>query len=623
METSSRRVLIVSHYYPPHIGGIERVAEKQAIVLAKKGHFVTVVTSRVSKNEHSGFIDGVHVVRVNALNLTEKFGVPFPIFSPRLILELARRVKNADVVHIHDAFYLSSFTVAVCARWYQKPIVLMQHVAMVNHPNPFVMFAQKLVYATTGAFIFASASRIITLNNRVEQFLVTCGVAKQKLTILYNGVDSNFFHPVSIEEKEILKKKYHLATDKKIVLFIGRFVAKKGFSKLLAAQSNEYQLVFVGGTIDSHTGTRAVFLGKLSPGECAEVYQAADVFVLPSEGEGFPLSIQEAMASGLPIVTTNDPGYACYNFNRKFLTLLDDTGSESLKVTISAITKDDTQLKQMSEYSLAYAKEHFDWVAIISSLESLYEKIIAEKQTNQKKIISYSDAVFVTTSWDDGHQLDIKLATLLQKYGIKGTFYIAPNDHESAKEEWLSNEQIALLSNNFEIGAHTMSHRSLLLLPNPEAEKEIIQSKSYLEGVIGNPVISFCYPLGQYNMSHVQMVRNAGFVLARTVRRFSYKVGENLHEMPTTIHTYDHWLDILGVLRLVNWNPILFLYYYRDWSAQAKAMFDSIHKKGGVFHLWGHSWEIDGHQDWERLEDVLSFIGNKEGVHYVVNKELA
>ena len=231
--------------------------------------------------------------------------------------------------------------------------------------------------------------------------------------------------------------------------------------------------------------------------------------------------------------------------------------------------------------------------------------------------------VIVTTSWDDGHKLDIRLADLLLRYGIRGTFYIAPEDFESTKDEHLTENEMRNLSLRFEIGAHTMTHRSLPKLSQEEALKEIVDSKKYLEQVTGHTVTSFCYPRGEYNKQHVRMVRDAGFLLARTVKRFVLTPATDFFELPTSIHTYDHYLDVIGVFRFVNWNPFRFMHFYRKWDALAIAMFDTIQKEGGVFHLWGHSWELESHGDWERLERVLAHIAHKEGVAYLTNGELA
>ncbi|MDP4020949.1 MAG: glycosyltransferase family 4 protein [Candidatus Adlerbacteria bacterium] len=371
------KVLVVSHYYPPHVGGLELVAFYQATLLAEKGHSVTVVTSKVSAEERSGVFKGVEVIRVRALNLFEKkWGVPFPIFSPQLLFVLWRAAKKADVVHIHDAFYISSFLAALCARLQKKPVVLMQHVEMVNHPSALITFAQKLVYATTGAYIFRASTKILTLNDRVEQFLVKQGVLPSKLVQFSNGVDTELFHPVSLEQKKALREKLHLSSDKKIVLFVGRFVPKKGFHKLLAIDNDAYQLVFCGGTRPVSAPKNTVFLGTMPHKDTAQVYQAADIFVLPSEGEGFPLSVQEAMASGLPVITTNDVGYKRYGFDPNLICLIDNPTSSSVQAAIDMILSDEKRIDKMSKYSREYVLAHFSWPIVINTLEVIYRGVV-------------------------------------------------------------------------------------------------------------------------------------------------------------------------------------------------------------------------------------------------------
>ncbi len=372
-QHTPKRIVIVSHYYPPHLGGIEIVAKNQAELLASVGYDVTVVTSKVSANEQEYSKKNLLITRVNSWNLFERMGVPFPIFSPRLLFVLLKHIKNTDVVHIHDAFYISSIVATYCAWHYKKPLVLTQHVEMVNHPSSFVMLVQRIVYATTGALIFHLSSKIITLNDRVERFLTSRGVDGAKLVELSNGTDLSLFHPINPDKKIELRKKYGLSPDKKIVLFVGRFVPKKGFDKLLAAQSEEYQIVFVGGGVPGESNDKVVFRGKLSQAQVAEMYQAADIFALPSDGEGFPLSVQEAMASGLPIITTNDEAYGRYNFDKRYITLLDNSASETLRETISEIIRDDVRRQEMAQYSKQYAEDNFSWDTFLSKLTNLYD----------------------------------------------------------------------------------------------------------------------------------------------------------------------------------------------------------------------------------------------------------
>lgn len=235
-------------------------------------------------------------------------------------------------------------------------------------------------------------------------------------------------------------------------------------------------------------------------------------------------------------------------------------------------------------------------------------------QKNDKRI-------FVTTSWDDGHILDLQIAKLLKKYSLKGTFYISPKNREFKTSDLLSDEQVISLSKDFEIGAHTMTHPRLSKLRSDIASAEIRESKQYLENIIKKPVESFCYPGGCYNFLNVHQVKDVGFLLARTVDRFSFN-SKNPYELSTSLHAYNHWSDVWRIASFAGFNPVVFWSYYRNWDVLAMAMFDHVSREGGVFHLWGHSWEIDGHKDWNRLKRVLGYISNRPGVSYVENREL-
>ena len=113
----------------------------------------------------------------------------------------------------------------------------------------------------------------------------------------------------------------------------------------------------------------------------------------------------------------------------------------------------------------------------------------------------------LTTSWDDGHRCDVKLARMLKEHGLKATFYVAPENQEFAKQDLLSLPEIRELSQDFEIGAHSMTHRRLPTIPEQEAATEIIESKEVLEQIIGKEIEVFCYPGGAYTKVHAQLVR--------------------------------------------------------------------------------------------------------------------
>ena len=91
---------------------------------------------------------------------------------------------------------------------------------------------------------------------------------------------------------------------------------------------------------------------------------------------------------------------------------------------------------------------------------------------------------YVTTSWDDGHILDLKLAKLLKKYNLNGTFYVSPHNREFDESDLLSVRDIVTISKDFEIGAHTQTHLDLTRISPEQAREEIIGSKQYLEKIL-------------------------------------------------------------------------------------------------------------------------------------------
>lgn len=228
----------------------------------------------------------------------------------------------------------------------------------------------------------------------------------------------------------------------------------------------------------------------------------------------------------------------------------------------------------------------------------------------------------VTTSWDDGHRLDTRLAEMLMDNGLVGTFYVAPASAEIASEDRLTRSAITLIADQFEIGAHTMTHPRLTRLKESAAREEIVGSRSYLEDVTGHPVTSFCYPGGAFRSEHVRQVKEAGFTYARTVRRFALNPGSDPLRSPTTIHAYSHLVDTLPSFTYSRFYPMLAWDAYRHWDRLAMLLFDRFLEIGGVFHLWGHSWEIERNNQWTALQRVFRHIASRPSVSYVINGDI-
>jgi peptidoglycan-N-acetylglucosamine deacetylase len=229
---------------------------------------------------------------------------------------------------------------------------------------------------------------------------------------------------------------------------------------------------------------------------------------------------------------------------------------------------------------------------------------------------------FVTTSWDDGHIYDFAIANLLEEYALPGTFYVAPLNCELPPRIRLHDRDIAELATRFEIGGHTLTHLRLTTIDDKAAQAEISSGRRYLEDCTGEPITSFCYPGGEYAPRHTDMVLRAGFALARTIERHRTDQSFSCLEVPTTFHSYRHLRDGSAALAMAKGDRRLAARYFLHWDEWAIALFERVVTEGGIFHLWGHSWEIAQRHDWDRLEHVMQHISGHPDVTYIANRAL-
>lgn len=222
--------------------------------------------------------------------------------------------------------------------------------------------------------------------------------------------------------------------------------------------------------------------------------------------------------------------------------------------------------------------------------------------------------LIVTTSWDDGSISDLKLAELLDKYRVKGTFYVPKTYLDTP----LGKNDLKTLDKVHEIGAHTLNHTVLTKIPLAEADKEIRGSKTYLEDLLGHRLTMFAYPKGCYNQYLKKLVADCGFIAARAVIYQGFALPRDLFAWGVTALTSN--MSPLFNLRTCL-NSRISVKSLLDWELRARLLFDLALNKGGIFHLFGHSHEIEEELAWGKLERLLKHISGRNGVSYLTNGE--
>jgi peptidoglycan-N-acetylglucosamine deacetylase len=229
----------------------------------------------------------------------------------------------------------------------------------------------------------------------------------------------------------------------------------------------------------------------------------------------------------------------------------------------------------------------------------------------------------VTTSWDDGHPLDLRVAERLAAHGMAGTFYVPLRYRTVPCMSVAQMRELQALG--MEIGSHTVTHPRLSEIRDDAALQELRESRDALENMLGQPVTSFCYPEGKHRRGLGRLVRAAGYRLARTTLAFHTDLVFDPLTMPVSMQLYPHSRAVLlrHALREGNLSGC-FAWLHRlgresDPVRLAGRIQAHIRQQGGVLHIWGHSWELQNGAMWPLLESVLEGISGQRDVEYVTN----
>lgn len=221
---------------------------------------------------------------------------------------------------------------------------------------------------------------------------------------------------------------------------------------------------------------------------------------------------------------------------------------------------------------------------------------------------------YLTTSWDDGHPLDLRVAELLAKHQLQGTFYVPV---EPVRGVRLTPAQLREIGSCYEVGSHTVHEVALTSLDEKTASREIRDSRRMLEDILQRSVDMFCPVAGRFGPRDVRLVQAAGYIGLRTVELLStdrpLQAGR-LQILATSIQAYPHsrmeYIRNMAKRGKYARAASSLVFLDGDWTHVAFRLLERAVRRGGVFHLWGHSWEIEERQQWRALDDVLSLMAD-------------
>ena len=381
------KIAHVNMFYHPTIGGVEKVMYELAKRQVKQGHEVHVFCCDSDKYERikikEEIVEGIHIHRLPywfrlSLNtfiwpsLLWKFKEKFDIIHSHVsghdyILFAGLLAKKTGAKHIHTTHCPWTDTSF-------RPLILRPFLLMND------LFLNKLSFNYVDRIIAITPWELDKLKRFTEN--------PKKIKVIPNGMDNIFFKKI---KNNNFKKKYKIK-EKNMVLFFGRLNPTKGPEKLaetainISKKRKDIAFVWVGpdegkleevkSLIKNHKNM--YYIPPINnKKEVAEMYQSADIYVLPSYREGLPLTLFEAMASGLPVVASPVNGIPFEMKDSENGFFADYGDIKTLEENILKVLNDKKLSKKISKNNIQKAKAH-DW-------DLIYEKYMEEYKSLLKK----------------------------------------------------------------------------------------------------------------------------------------------------------------------------------------------------------------------------------------------
>ena len=396
-------VLVVSTYYHPVVGGVEAHARQLVRYLHQQGFGVEVVTKRVEpQDDDRVWIDGVRVLRIGPAGPRRASGkwLMLPALAARLI---AWRT-HYDLVICVDYRGVGAAAIPI-AHLFGKPVIAQGEVAGVlagadagsTSGLPRESSVARVAKAPVRS-IYKRADLVICIGRDLEREAVRAGVAPQRVVYLPHGVDLTRFRRPEPGEREQLRRQFGWPSDRPIVLFVGRLSLEKGVNDLIEAwrqaDRGDAMIVLVGPDMPGHAwdagASARAFVSAHHLGDSvrfegaatdpAPFYRAADVFVQPSHFEALGNTAIEAMASGLPVVTSAVGGLGDFCVDGQTAVVHQPRSPESLARALERVLRDAPLRARVAEGGHAVAVERFELKTLMARYAAIVEQLAAARR---------------------------------------------------------------------------------------------------------------------------------------------------------------------------------------------------------------------------------------------------
>ena len=380
------KILEVTNLFSPLHGGSAEVSHYLSKELVKRGHQVTIYTSDFKLRKE--YLVPATEVKVHAFKTW--LGLAEFHVTPGIIKKTKDEIRHFDIIHMHNYRTFQNIITHHYAKKYAVPYVLQAHGSLATFFQK--RWLKRIFDRIWGHRILKDASMFIASTPVETEQYRNMGISEQKIEIVANGIDLPEFDNLPMTGE--FRRKYGLASAQRIILYLGRIHKIKGLDLLVKAFAdlskslNNIKLIITGPD-DGHLASlkkliadleisdKVLFTGALYGREKLRAYVDADVYVLPSVYETFPIAVLEACACGTPVVLTDRCGIADVIDGQAGLVVPYD--KEQLQYALLHMLDDDKMRLRFGEKGKLLVREKFSWENIAEQVEKVYEEAFGSK----------------------------------------------------------------------------------------------------------------------------------------------------------------------------------------------------------------------------------------------------
>jgi glycosyltransferase involved in cell wall biosynthesis len=381
---------MISPQFRPLVGGYERAAERLSAALAEMGLRVVVIAERRDRSWPAvERIDGYEVRRLSCSYRRHRHAVTSLLSFASFLLRYGREF---DIWHVHLYGYHAALAVAL-GELMRRPVVLKltSSAAMGIETAMGSGIAGRIL-----GFFHRRVSACLAVTEETRAEAICFGIPAQRIYLIPNGVDGRQFHPASPEERAAARRALGLVCDR-LVLYVGRLSPEKNLLGLLdawaAVDTNAREgalLALVGDGPDRdqvHARAQAPDLagsvhlaGQRS--DVATWYRAADLYVISSINEGLSNTMIEALASGLPVISTRVSGSSVLVESEAAGLVVDVGNVEKLADAMKSLLKDESIRMRLGKNARLKFESRFSSKTLSKRMILLYEGL---RDRNEKR----------------------------------------------------------------------------------------------------------------------------------------------------------------------------------------------------------------------------------------------